>query len=223
MKIFIVIPAYNEDQALNQVLADLKKNYNNIIVVDDGSKDNTYQQALAANVRVLIHQLNRGQGAALVTGITYALKNHADIIVTFDADGQHNTGDIKNLIEPIINKEVEVVLGSRFLQKPNNIPRFRKLLLKMGILFTWLTSGVKLTDVHNGLRAFSKTAASLIILKQDRMAHSTEIIDEIRRNHLTFKEVPVTINYTKYSLAKGQKALDSLRIAKEIIIRKIIK
>lgn len=223
MNIFIIIPAYNEDQTLSQVLTELKKYYQNIIVVDDGSTDNTYQQALAAEVKVLSHLSNRGQGAAIATGIKYALNQRAEIVVTFDADGQHHVEDIQQLVQPIIKKQVAVVLGSRFLDKKPKIPLIRKIILKSGIIFTWLVSGIKLTDVHNGLRAFSRQAAAVIKIQQDWMAHSSEIIDEIKRNKLSFKEVPVAVSYTKYSLAKGQTAIDTLKIVKDIIFKKIIK
>lgn len=222
-KVYIVIAAYNEDKTLAQVLSDLKKNYQNIIVVDDGSTDNTYQQALAAGVTILSHLINRGQGAALATGINYALKVGAEIIITFDADGQHQVADIPMVIKPIVEQKVDVVLGSRFLNPQSTVPFFRKIILKSAIIFTWIISGVKLTDAHNGFRAFSRLAAEKIKINHDRMAHSSEIIEQIKRNKLSFKEVAVTINYTKYSLAKGQSALDSLKIVKDIFFKKIIK
>jgi len=223
MNIYIVIPAYNEDQTLTQVLSELKKDYSNIIVVDDGSTDNTFQQALLAKVVVLSHLINRGQGAALATGINYALEQGADIIVTFDADGQHQVAEIAKIIQPLIEQQVDVVLGSRFLGQQSKIPLFRKIILKMAIIFTWLISGIKLTDAHNGFRAFNRLAAEKIKISQDRMAHSSEIIEEIKRNKLNYKEVPVTISYTKYSLSKGQTFWDSFKIAKDIFFKKIIK
>jgi glycosyltransferase involved in cell wall biosynthesis len=223
MKIFIVIPAYNEDKTLTKVLEEIKNEYSNIIVVDDGSTDNTYQQALLAKVTVLSHLINRGQGAALKTGIDYSLKQGADIIITFDADGQHQVTDIKDLIQPIINGEAEIVLGSRFLEIKNKIPFWRKVMLKTATVFTRFTSGLKLTDTHNGLRAISRPAAEKIKISQDRMAHSSEIINEIKRNNLKYAEVPVTINYTDYSLAKGQSAFDSVKILKDLVIKKLIK
>jgi polyprenyl-phospho-N-acetylgalactosaminyl synthase len=208
---------------LAKILEIIKDEYSNIVVVDDGSTDNTYQQALVAKVTILSHLINRGQGASLKTGIEYSLKEGADIIVTFDADGQHQVADIKNLIQPIISGEAEIVLGSRFLEIKNKIPFWRKRLLKAATFFTRFSTGLKLTDTHNGLRAFSRLAAEKIKINQDRMAHSSEIINEIKRNNLKYIEVPVTINYTDYSLAKGQSALDSVKILKDLVIKKLTK
>ena len=156
MKIFIVIAAYNEEKAINHVIKGLhQEGYENIIVIDDCSKDNTIEIAKKEKAIVLEHVINRGQGAALRTGIEYSLNHNADIIVTFDADGQHNPKQIKDLIKPIELEEVEITLGSRFLGN-SKVPFFKKLILKGGIWFTYLFSGIKLTDTHNGFRALSK-------------------------------------------------------------------
>lgn len=217
-KVFIVIPAYNEKEKIAGVINGLKSSsYKDIIVVDDFSSDSTYDAAKKAGAAVLRHVINRGQGASLKTGIDYALKKGADIIVTFDADGQHNAEDIKNVIAPVTNKKADVTLGSRFLDKRSNVPLLKRLTLKAGILFTFIYSGVLLTDTHNGLRAFSRKAAEIIEIKQDRMEHASEIIDEIRKKKLRFKEVPVRISYTEYSIRKGQSPFNSIRIAARLI------
>ena len=225
MNIYIIIPAYNEDKTIGGVISGIRSNYPDykVVVVDDGSNDNTYQQTLAAGVKVLSHLINRGQGAAIGTGIKYALAKGAEIIITFDADGQHQVADLSKIIRPIIENQAAVVLGSRFLSGTNQIPLLRKIILKLGVIFTRIISGVKLTDAHNGLRAFGRKAAERINITQDRMAHSSEIIEEIKKNKLNFIEVPVTVNYTKYSLQKGQTAFDSLKIVKDILIKKITK
>ncbi len=222
MKIFIVIAAYNEGRSILSVIKSLKKNgYNNIVVVDDGSKDNTYGVCKKQNVYALRHVINRGQGAALKTGVDFALLQGADIIVTFDADGQHKAGEIKRMTQPIKKGEVDVVLGSRFLDQKSKVPFFKELTLKAGILFTRIFSGVKLTDTHNGFRALSREAAMKIDIKQDRMAHASEIIDEIARKRIKFKEVPVTIVYTEYAKAKGQSIFNSIKIAFKFLFHKI--
>jgi len=224
MKTYIVIPAFNEENSIAQVIKGLKRHgYKNIVVVDDGSTDKTFQKAKAAKVQVLRHFINRGQGAALKTGIDYALSQGADIIVTFDADGQHNPAEIKNLIRPVKEGKTDVALGSRFLKKGVKVPVVRKVFLKGGIVFTRVFSGIRLTDAHNGFRAFDRKAAQKIEIKHDGMAHSSEIVDEIYTKKLRYKEVPVTITYTDYSKRRGQSNLNSSNIAFKYLIRKLSK
>ncbi|HDQ15973.1 MAG TPA: glycosyltransferase family 2 protein [Bacteroidetes bacterium] len=205
-------------------MKSLKKNgYHDIVVVDDGSSDKTFDLCKREKVHALRHVINRGQGAALKTGIDYALLRGADIIVTFDADGQHRAEEIKRLTEPIEKGEADAVLGSRFLDSRTKVPFFKKIVLKGGVLFTRAFSGIKLTDTHNGFRALSRRAAQKIEIEQDRMAHASEIIDEIARKKIRFKEVPVTIVYTEYSKAKGQSILNSIRIAAKFLFHKLMR
>ncbi len=218
-KTFIIIPAYNEEKSIANVVKELKQNnYKNIIVIDDGSEDNTFKEAKKGNITVLKHILNRGQGAALKTGIDYALSNGADIIVTYDADGQHSPDDIKDIIKPIKNKKADITLGSRFLKK-NKIPFIRKLFLKGGAFIIFLMYGIKLTDSHNGFRAMSRKAAEKIEIKSDSMEHASEILEEIKKKRLKYKEIPVTIRYTDYSIKGGQKTLNSFKILFKMIFR----
>ncbi|MCX8147045.1 MAG: glycosyltransferase family 2 protein, partial [Candidatus Woesearchaeota archaeon] len=172
---------------------------------------------------VLRHIINRGQGASLKTGIDYSLQKKADIIVTFDADGQHKPEEIKDLIRPIINKEADIVLGSRFLGKKSNVPFMKKIVLKLGVVFTFLYSGIWLTDTHNGFRALSRKAAEKIEIRQDRMEHASEIIDEIRKKKLRYKEVPVTIMYSYYARQKGQSPLNSIKIAFRLVWSRFVR
>ena len=191
--IFIVISAYNESARLGGVLETLCAEHKNVVVVDDGSRDDTAKVAMKYPCHVLRHSINRGQGAGLQTGISYALRQNADIIITFDADGQHDSTEIPRLVEPILSGEADIILGSRFLGTASNIPRSRKLLLLGGRIFTRMTSGLKLTDCHNGFRALSRFAAEKIRLTQDRMAHASEFYDQISKYRLRYREVPVTI------------------------------
>jgi glycosyltransferase involved in cell wall biosynthesis len=224
MKTYLVIAAYNEEKSIANVIKSLKnEGYHNIVVVDDGSKDKTYEVCKKENVHAIRHVINRGQGAALKTGIDYAVLSGADIIVTFDADGQHKAEEIKRLTVPIEKGDVEVVLGSRFLDNKTKVPFLKKLTLKGGILFTRLFSGIKLTDTHNGFRAFSKKAAQQIKITQDRFEHASEIIDEIAHKKIRFKEVPVTIVYSEYSKAKGQSILNSIKIVSRLLLSKLMR
>jgi glycosyltransferase involved in cell wall biosynthesis len=223
MNVFIIIPAFNEESVIRQVLQSLQSLGYRLIVVDDASDDGTARIAREYTPDVLEHLINRGQGAALKTGITYALQEGAEIIVTYDADGQHQAKDIKALLEPIRKGECEVTLGSRYLMElsQRQVPLARKILHRLAICFTNLTTGLHLTDTHNGLRALTAAAARKIHFKQDRMAHASEILEEIANNRISFKEVPVTIHYTNYSLEKGQKLGDFVKILFKMFVQKL--
>ncbi|MFA6304869.1 MAG: glycosyltransferase family 2 protein [Patescibacteria group bacterium] len=218
-KVFIVIPCYNEAKLLAKVIVSVLP-YGTVVVVDDGSADQSAIIAKNLGVKVLQHLVNRGMGAALETGDRYAYLQGADIVVHFDADGQHMADEIPKLIRPIIDGKVEVVLGSRFLLPNNSIPWLKKLfILKPAILFQNLLLGVKLTDAHNGFRALSRVALEKIKITQDEFAHATEIIELIKANNLTYQEVPVTIKYHEF----GQGFLSGFKIIKDLIFSKINK
>jgi glycosyltransferase involved in cell wall biosynthesis len=220
-QIAIVIPAFNEAPVIEGVLNRLAPLGYHLIVVDDGSRDATASKADRPGVVLVSHPINRGQGAALQTGITTALVLGADVIVTFDADGQHDPADIPALVAPILAGECDVVLGSRFLGRAEQIPVARRLVLRAAVWFTWLTANLRVTDAHNGLRAFSRSAAERIRITMDGMAHASEIAEEIAAHRLRWREVPVTVRYSAYSLAKGQRSSDSFRIAAQVLIEKL--
>ncbi len=220
-RVFIVVPAFNESRTIRGVVDELLGRYPNVVVVDDGSSDGTAESLRDSGALVLRHCANRGQGASLQTGIDFALLRDAEMIVTFDADGQHDVNDIAALLQPLLDGECDVTLGSRFLGQTSNMPLTRRLLLKLGVLFTWFVSRIRATDVHNGLRALTAQAASELSINMDRMAHASEIYDQIRVHGWRYQEVPVTIRYTKYSLAKGQTSWDALRIAFQVLLEKL--
>ena len=211
--VFVIVPAYNEAGCIGEVLREIRDLYPNVVVVDDGSGDGTSEVARANAAYVLRHAVNRGQGAALQTGLEFALARGADFIVSFDADGQHCVEDIEALVMPIYQGECDIALGSRFLGEKLEMPTTRRLILRLGVLFTRIVSRVRVTDTHNGLRAFSRRAAQEINITLDRMAHASELVDQISRSGLPFREVPVRIRYTDYSLAKGQSGRNAIRIA----------
>ncbi len=242
MKKFIVIPAYNEEKTIRSVVSDIFKAYNdeyNVIVVDDGSVDNTAREAKIAGATVIRHSINRRQGAALVTGTEYALKEGADIIMHMDADGQHDVSNIARMILPVENKEVEMTIGSRFLKKTNrnkrslfvalssllsnpDYPLTRKLLLGMGLIVNTAMTGIALTDAHNGLRVLSRYSAEKIKITQDGMSHNTEYIQEMRSNKLSFKEVPVIVHYNTTE-KKSQGFFHGIKIIREILVGKMMR
>jgi glycosyltransferase involved in cell wall biosynthesis len=221
MRIVAVVPAYNEAQAIGAVIADLLAADVGVVVVDDGSADETAEQARVAGARVLRHAINRGQGAALQTGITAALQTDAEIIVTFDADGQFSAGDISALVAPIVAGTADVTLGSRFLGEAIAMPTARRLLVRLVVAVTRLYTGLRITDAHNGLRAFSAAAAARINLRQDRMAHASEILEQIAQQRLRYVEVPVAVHYSAYSLAKGQKMSGSFHIVWDLFVGRL--
>lgn len=221
--VFVVIPAYNEQEVITGTLQGLLPLGYNIVVVDDGSATDLQEWLSGWPVTILRHPVNLGQGAALQTGIEYALSAQARYVVTFDADGQHRPEDIQPLLQPLLNEEADIVLGSRFLSKDHQVPAGRRRLLKTARLVNYLFTGLLLTDAHNGLRAMNQKAASTITLRQTGMAHATEIVAEIRKKRLRYKEVPVIIRYTAYSRGKGQTLWSGFRIFFDILLNKIFR
>jgi glycosyltransferase involved in cell wall biosynthesis len=221
--LFVVVPAFNESRSIGAVVSALRGHYPNVVVVDDGSEDETAESAEAAGAAVVRHIVNRGQGAALQTGLRFALRRGARILVTFDADGQHLPEDIPALVRPVLEGRAEVVLGSRFSGGAAAMPRTRRWLLRAAVLFTRLASRVNVTDTHNGLRAFSRRAALALNITCDRMAHASEILDEIRRRKLPYAEVPVRIRYTDYSRSKGQSSLSAIPVALDYLVGRVLK
>lgn len=221
-KIFIVIAAYNEERRVGHVVRDLKThNYHNVIVVDDHSSDNTSSIAKAAGAHVIRHKKNLGQGGALRSGINQALKEDADIILTFDGDGQHRAADIKKMVKPIIDGNVDVTLGSRFLGGAPGLPWYKWITLKGSVWVERVLLGIRLTDAHNGLRALSKKAATYIKITMNGMAHASEIISEIQDFGLRYEEIPVTIQYDAYSREKGQSIFNAFKILHQLLKLKI--
>lgn len=213
MKLVIVIPAYNEARVIKQVARSvLDVGYADILVVDDGSDDDTAGEAEKAGAVVIRHRLNRGKGAAAKTGIEAALGIGADVIVIMDGDGQHDSGDIRNLVAPIIRGESDVVFGVRPFSN-SGMPRSRVLFNRFGNVVTSVFAGIRVSDSQSGLRAFSRRAALLIDTVADQYEYETEVIREIARHRLQFTEVPITVRYTEYSLGKahGQSVTNGAR------------
>jgi glycosyltransferase involved in cell wall biosynthesis len=221
--VWIVIAAYNEGGRLGATLQSLRRYFPNVVVVDDGSADDTHEVALAHGVWALRHVVNCGQGAALQTGMDFALGRGAEVVVTFDADGQHGADDIEQLVEPVHSGRADVALGSRFLGQAVGLPWSRWLVLKLGVHFTRVFSRIDVTDTHNGFRALSRHAAQSIRITQDRMAHASEILEQISQQRLRFCEVPVTIHYSGATLAKGQSSWNALRIVGQLLLGRLIR
>ncbi|OGI17706.1 MAG: hypothetical protein A3J63_02850 [Candidatus Moranbacteria bacterium RIFCSPHIGHO2_02_FULL_40_12b] len=205
-KIFVVMPFYNEEKVINDVINEIKSaGFSNIIAVDDGSSDNAFEKIKnVSGVTALKHKINRGKGAATKTGIEAAKLLGAEIIVTMDGDGQHDPVDISNLIRPILNGQVDVVLGSR-LHKPEGMPWHKILHNKIGNIITWYLFGLYVTDSQSGFRAYSIKAADVINTKGDRYEYDSEVLREIYLYKLKYQEVPIKVRYTEYSMGKIHK------------------
>jgi polyprenyl-phospho-N-acetylgalactosaminyl synthase len=220
----VVIPAHNEAAVIGDVLTGLEALPCRVVVVDDGSTDETYTICLERPVAVLHHSTNLGQGAALQTGITYALSlTDTRFVVTFDADGQHSTDSIVSLVSAVVSSGNDVALGTRFARPSDAsaIPRSRRALLKCAVAFTRVTAGLPVTDTHNGLRAFTAGAAARLDIRHGGMAHASEILTTIRRERLTWCEVPVTISYSDYSRGKGQRSAAAMDIVWDLVMGRI--
>lgn len=218
----MVIPAYNEGGKLFEVLENIQKYFENIVVVDDGSIDNTDSILInQKKIKYVQHPINLGQGAALQTGIQYALDQGAEWLVTMDADGQHDPEDALKMLHKAQQEHLDVCFGSRFLGATIGMPYSRKLILKTGIVFQSITTGMRMTDVHNGLRIISGKAAYKINMRQNRMAHASEIISICKSLSLKIDEYPVTVRYTEYSKSKGQSSVGAIAILADIILAKL--
>ena len=222
---WVIVPAFNEEYAIKKSIEDLKNFFDNIIVVDDCSTDETRKIAKEAGALVLRHAVNLGQGAALQTGAKYVMQfKRASEIIMFDADGQHRPQDAKNMLSELRSNNLDVVLGSRFIEgKPETIPKARLLLLKLAINFTRWTTKLEVSDTHNGLRVFSSKAYSKLTLFENRMAHASEILKQIHVNNLNYTEFQTEINYSEYSLNKGQRSVDAITILVDLLTSRLLK
>ena len=216
---WVVVPAYNEASVIGEVIAGLNAYFNHVIVVDDGSTDRTGELAHSAGATVLRHIINLGQGAALQTGIDYVLAKGGEFVASFDADGQHNSGDLITMLDRLEESSADLALGSRFLGSAPGMPLQRQLLLKAALLHQSMISRVRLTDAHNGLRLLRRGAAEKIQIRQNRMAHASEFIGEIRKYRLRVIEVPCVVCYTSYSKHKGQRLSGGLQVILDLVMR----
>ncbi|PRB01266.1 glycosyltransferase family 2 protein [Microbacterium sp. MYb64] len=217
---WLIIPLFNEATVVREVIADARTTFPNIVCVDDGSSDDSVSEALAGGAIVLRHPINLGQGAALQTGIEFARSQPgAAYFVTFDSDGQHQVSDALAMVQRLRDEPYDIIVGSRFLDGRTNAGALKKFVLRLAVLFERLSTGVRLTDAHNGLRAFNLTTARTLRIRQNRMAHASEIVAQIGNHKLRYAEQPVHIIYTDYSRSKGQSLWNSVNILSELFIK----
>ncbi|KKP43151.1 MAG: glycosyl transferase family 2 [candidate division WS6 bacterium GW2011_GWC1_33_20] len=202
MKTYIVLPAYCEGKVIKEVVESIKKKgYKNIIVVDDGSTDNTCKEAKYSGAITISHTINRGKGAATQTGIDAAKLLGADIVVTMDSDGQHDPKDIKKLIKPIEEGKADVTIGSRMING-KDMPQSRILMNKIANIVTYIFFGILVSDSQSGFRAYNKKAYTTVYTYMDRYEFESEMLGQIKNANLKIKEVPIKVIYTDYSLSK---------------------
>lgn len=223
--VYVVIPAYNEEKVIARTIGSVLQLGYTVVVVDDCSGDGTWRALDLLPVFKLHHPINLGQGAALQTGTDFCLRQGAKYVVHFDADGQHDPGQIADLLEPIRAGTADVVFGSRFLRASDRelVPAKKRLALGAARVLSGVLTRVWLSDAHNGFRALSRKAAEQICLRQNAYAHATEILDEVRSAGLRYVEVPTTVRYTDYSLAKGQPMSNGVGIFFDLLLRKLFK
>jgi glycosyltransferase involved in cell wall biosynthesis len=220
----IVIPVYNEATVIKGVVAGVLKKFKYVVCVNDGSADASSQEVQKTKAYLIEHPINMGQGAALQTGIEF-VRQIPDVkyFVTFDADGQHRLEDVEAMLKEIEKGEQDIILGSRFLGTTVGMKASKHAILKLAIWFTNITSGLKLTDTHNGLRVFNRTVADELQITMPDMAHASEILEIIAEKKYRYKEIPVTIEYTDYSRSKGQSLVNAINIGFDMLLRKVTK
>jgi len=222
-KLIIVLPAFNEASVIDRVLENLKRELllisnlqKEIVVVDDGSIDKTSQIAHKHGVMVIKHLINRGLGGALGTGLEYAKMSKAAMMVTFDADGQHDAKDILSILNPILNNRADVVIGVRNIKK---MPFDRRVITLFSSIVTFVFFGIFCQDTQSGFRAFNLKAINSLKIKTQRMEVSSEFFYGIKKHKLRLVEVPIRVIYTPYSLKKGQQNSNAVKILLKLILR----
>ncbi len=218
--VWVVVPLFNEAKVIADVVRGLRTVFDQVVCVDDGSADDSAEQARGAGAVVLRHALNLGQGAALQTGISFALSDPGTrCVVTFDADGQHQVAEAAAMARRVLDGDADAVFGSRFLDSRSRPGLLKRFVLKGAVVHSNLTSGLHLTDAHNGLRALGRSVCEQVQITQNRMAHASQLVDQVGRSGCTVVEHPVHILYTDYSRSKGQSLLNSVNILAELFFK----
>jgi glycosyltransferase involved in cell wall biosynthesis len=216
---WVVVPVYNEATVVADVIAEIGEHFDNVVCIDDGSRDDSAERIAGTAAHLVRHPINLGQGASLQTGIDYALRRGAQYLVTFDADGQHSVTDAERMVDVARGGDVDVVLGSRFLDSVEDIPALKKLVLRTVAALSPSSRRLRLTDAHNGLRVLTRRVAEDMRISMNGMAHASEIVASIARGAWRVREVPVTIRYTDYSRAKGQSLFNGVNILFDLSLR----
>jgi glycosyltransferase involved in cell wall biosynthesis len=222
--VFVIIPVYNEAPVIKGVVKDVLKKYPKVVCIDDGSSDSSVAEIKETDAVLVSHPINLGQGAALQTGIEYSLQDpKIEYFITFDADGQHQLKDAEKMLNVLKQNNLDIVLGSRFLGNAKDISSLKKVVLKLAVKFTNKTSGINLTDAHNGLRAFNRKVAENLRITNPDFSHASEIVEKIAGAKFKYREVPVTISYTQYSKSKGQSIFNAVNMGLDILFDRLMR
>lgn len=222
-KVAVIIPAYNEAAVIGKTLRELLKQKAleglslKIIVVNDGSSDNTAQKAKLPGVQIVNHVLNSGSGAATATGLQYAYKAGYTVAATIDADGQHDVRDLMRGINLLINKKVDLLIGSRLLESKATMPRIKLVGNKLLSLITYCCFGVAVTDSQSGLRIFSQKALQELSWETSGYEYCSEMLWRAKKLRLKISEYPIKAIYTTYSASKGQSNWNGINIVKALL------
>jgi polyprenyl-phospho-N-acetylgalactosaminyl synthase len=218
--VWLVVPLFNEERVIGDVVRRARLQFPNIVCVDDGSSDGSAAEAAECGAVVVRHPVNLGQGAALQTGFSYALSVPSmQWVVTFDADGQHQVEDVVQMLDKARAEDLQVVFGSRFLDDRTQAGLLKKLVLRAAVGYTNLTTHTRLTDAHNGLRVLRRDVVERLEITQNRMAHASELVGQIGDLQVRYGEAPVHVLYTDYSRSKGQSVWNAVNILVELILR----
>ncbi len=216
--VYIIIPAKDEGTRIGKVISKVQEEgFHNIIVVNDGSSDNTKAVATTLGATVLTHYVCLGAGAATQTGMDYAVRKKAKIVVTIDGDDQHCPTDIRALVQKMRDDKLDVVIGSRFLNKDNEVPFVRIFFNKVGNLVTGILTGLFVTDSQSGFKAMHARFVKKSKINLNGYEFCTEIINLIKLNKASFAEVPIKVRYTKESREKGQNFFNGVKMVGTLI------
>ena len=219
-KVCVIVPFFNEEQVIDNVISELIRENYKVLAVDDGSSDSSYEKIKNLECTTIRHSQNFGQGAALQTGMSFAKLNPSlHFFVTFDSDGQHQVANIESVLTPVIKDQADIVFGTRFQDDLTKFTFLKRIILKLAVKYTQLSTGVALTDTHNGFRAFNRVSIEKIELNFPGMTHASEFVGKAGENNLRIKEVPVHVLYTKYSKRKGQSLWNAINILTDLFLR----
>ena len=216
--IYVIVPAYNEEKVIKEIISNLLKKFSNVIVVDDGSTDGTFNEIKDLDVKILHHEINLGVGAAVHTGWEYvSMIDSAHAVITFDADGQHSVKDAESMAKEVMISDADIIFGTRFPKFARNIPLVKRIVLKIITKITYFMTGVSLSDAHNGLKAFKASALRNLELNFSAYSYESELITQVSKKKLKYTEMPTDIKYTNYSIKKGQKLSNGLLIIEDLL------
>jgi len=219
-KVCVIVPIFNEEKVVLDTLSELICDNYQVLAIDDGSTDSSFEKIKTLECWTIQHPQNFGQGAAIQTGMSFASLNpHLEYFVTFDSDGQHQVSDIEKVLSPVVNNDADIVFGTRFQDNLTEFNFAKKIILKLAVKYTQLSTGIPLSDTHNGFRAFNRTTLETIELNFPGMTHASEFVEKAGRGNLRIKEVPVHILYTKYSKRKGQSLWNAVNILTDLFLK----